>query len=179
MEGILLATLERYVNERYGDSSWTALLDEAGVGGREYAAAETYPDSDLMAIVGAVPAITPVPLSTLVEDFGRFLAADLWDHFGHHARPEWRTLEVLENLGAIHGAVGASLFGSGPGTIHGARTGEAEATLVYASPRRLCALLKGITRGLAARFGDKVEIAERACMLRGAPTCELSVRRLG
>jgi len=60
--------------------------------------------------------------------------------------------------------------------LRGSRTAPAEVTLRYASPRRLCALAKGITRGIAESLGDKIEIAERACMLAGAPACDIVVR---
>jgi hypothetical protein len=175
MDGTLLAALERYVDERYGDASWTALLDEAGVGPREYRSGEDVPDAEWTAIVRAVPAITPVPLSSLAEDFGRYVAPELWTRYGHLARPEWRILDLLENVASVYGAFGASLFGSALPVLSAARTAHGEVTLRYASPRRLCALAKGITRGIAESLGEKIEIAERACMLAGAPACEIVV----
>jgi hypothetical protein len=176
MDGTLLAALERYVDERYGDASWTALLDEAGMGPKEYRSGEEIPDTDLTAIVRAVPAITPVPLSSLAEDFGRYLAPELWSRYRHLARPEWRTLDLLMNVEVIYGAFGATLFGSALPVLRATRTADAEVTLEYASPRRLCALAKGITRGIAETLGEKIEVAERACMLAGASACAIVVR---
>jgi predicted hydrocarbon binding protein len=176
MDGTLLAALEEYVDEQYGDASWMALLDEAGIGPKEYRRGEQVPDTDLTAIVRAVPAITPVPLSSLAEDFGRCFAAELWTRYRHLARPEWRMLDILENVESIYVAVGASLFGSALPVLRGVRSADAEVTLLYASPRRLCALVKGVTRGIAAALGENVQIVEKACMLAGAPACEIVVR---
>lgn len=177
MHGILLAELEKYVDARYGDSSWMALLDEAGLDTADYRADQQYPDSDLVAIMRAVPAITPVPLSVLAEDFGAFMTAELLRRYGNYLLPAWRTLDVLENVGPIYRAVGDKLFGNAAPLLQGTRTTASEVTLTYASHRRLCALAKGLSRGLAEHFGEQVEVGERACMNRGAEACEITVRR--
>jgi hypothetical protein len=175
MDGTLLAALERYVDERYGDASWTALLDEAGLGHRQYRSGEDVPDADLSAIVAAVPAITPVPLSSLADDFGRFLAPELWGRYRHLAQPGWGMMDLLENVASVYGAFGSTLFGSSLPVLQGERVGHRQVVLRYASPRRLCALAKGITRGIADALGEKIEIAERTCMLAGAPACDIVV----
>jgi heme-NO-binding protein len=178
MQGILLAELERYVDERYGDASWTALLDEAGLEPQSYRPEERYPDSDLIAIMRAVPAITPVPLSALAEDFGRFVAPSLLKRYGHLANPEWRTLELLENSAAIFAMFGDALFGSSPPVLRGLRLGPDVVLLSYASHRRLCALAKGLAKGIADVFDERVAIDERACMFGGAEACEIVVRQV-
>jgi hypothetical protein len=178
MQGFLLAELERYVDERYGGASWTALLDEAGLEPKSYFADERYPDADLLAITRAVPLITQLPLSALVEDFGRFLAPPLLQRYGHLAEPHWQTLEFLENATRIYGAFGDALFGSAAPVLHGARTSPNEVLLTYASHRRLCGLAKGLARGLADKFREKIEVVERACMHRGADACEIVMRKL-
>jgi predicted hydrocarbon binding protein len=37
---------------------------------------------------------------------------------------------------------------------------------------------RGIIRGLAQHFGEKVEIVERDCMLTGQPACQIQVQRV-
>ena len=51
-----------------------------------------------------------------------------------------------------------------------------EVTLAYASPRKLCAVARGIGRGIATHFGETLSIRESSCMHRGAPACIISFR---
>ena len=48
----------------------------------------------------------------------------------------------------------------------------------YASPRRLCQVAEGIARRLAEHFGERVEITQPTCMIRGASQCSIRVRLL-
>jgi predicted hydrocarbon binding protein len=48
--------------------------------------------------------------------------------------------------------------------------------VTYTSARQLCALGRGIIRGLAREYKERVTIDEPVCMLRGADTCEIHVR---
>ncbi|MEO5618590.1 MAG: V4R domain-containing protein [Candidatus Eisenbacteria bacterium] len=47
----------------------------------------------------------------------------------------------------------------------------------YTSARKLCAVARGICRGLARHFEEVVVIDEPSCMLRGGRTCEIIVRQ--
>jgi predicted hydrocarbon binding protein len=48
--------------------------------------------------------------------------------------------------------------------------------VTYTSARHLCAVGRGIIRGLAKQFRERVTIIEPVCMLRGATACELHVQ---
>jgi predicted hydrocarbon binding protein len=50
-------------------------------------------------------------------------------------------------------------------------------TLVYASPRKLCAVARGIVRGLAQHYREEVTVTEPLCMGQGQPQCQIQVRR--
>jgi hypothetical protein len=175
MHGILLAELERYVDAKYGDATWHALLDEAGLRNKVYSADATYPEADLVALVRAVPAITPVPISVLAEDFGTFLAPALLARCARLIEPEHRTLDVVERTEALYNEAMPD-----PAAVtaltRGHRASDLECVLTYASPRKLCALVRGVVNGIALHFGDTVSVHESACMLTGAAACEIFVR---
>jgi hypothetical protein len=48
-------------------------------------------------------------------------------------------------------------------------------SIVYASPRRLCVLLRGLTEGASRHYGEHAEMDERTCMLRGDLACAFDV----
>jgi hypothetical protein len=58
------------------------------------------------------------------------------------------------------------------------RPSPEEVVIHYASPRKMCGVAKGIAKGIANHYGERVALMERACMHRGAPHCEISVKLL-
>ena len=58
------------------------------------------------------------------------------------------------------------------------RRGADEVIVIYASERRMCGVAKGIARGLGDHFGESIEVEEESCMLTGASSCTIAVRRL-
>jgi hypothetical protein len=117
-------------------------------------------------------------VEAILEDFGEFMAPDLMAMYRRLIRPEWRTLDVLVNTEqAIHQVVRPRNPLAWPPPLRCARPTPEEAVIAYTSPRRLCALARGIIRGIARHYRERVEIAEATCMHRGAAPCVLSVRR--
>src|SRR5439155_14046 len=48
--------------------------------------------------------------------------------------------------------------------------------LRYDHHRLLCPLMRGLVEGAAVRFGEHVVIAERECMMQGAPSCLMDIK---
>jgi hypothetical protein len=48
--------------------------------------------------------------------------------------------------------------------------------IVYASPLRACAAVRGVVRGAAVRYGIEVAITDEKCVLRGDPECVITVQ---
>jgi hypothetical protein len=179
MHGIILSELKRYVEARKGAAAWPLLLEKAGLGDARYLANETYPDRDVVAIVGAASAMTGVDAQALLEDFGEFIAPNLLEIYSALIRPEWRTLDVILNTERnVHTVVRMKSRGATPPELKAVRTGPDQVILTYDSPRKMCAVAKGIARGLALHFHETIEISESACMHRGAPACVISFRRV-
>jgi len=47
--------------------------------------------------------------------------------------------------------------------------------VTYDSPRKMCALARGIIHGLGRHYAESITITEPTCMLRGDPACQLIV----
>jgi len=179
MHGTIFAELEKYVRSKLGHEAWGILKHEAGIAREGYDPLEVYPDAEAGALVAAGSKVTGIPADALLEDFGAFIAPDLLELYWGAVQPEWRTLELLENTeSAIHEVVRISQKGSAPPYLNARRTSPAEVTITYTSPRKLCAIAKGIVRGVAQHYGDSVAIAEPDCMLRGGSACTLVVTRV-
>ena len=64
--------------------------------------------------------------------------------------------------------------GAVPPRLRTVRVGPKLVLLTYDSPRKLCAVARGIARGVAARFGEVLRTTDIECMHRGAPACIIS-----
>lgn len=178
MHGIIFQELRKFANSAYGEKTWDALLASAGLKGSTYLASRSYPDEQVGAIVGAASEATGVPIPALLEQFGEFIAPDLLAMFRSLIKAEWRTLDVLENTEeTIHKVVRLQYADAAPPYLHASRTSPDEVLIVYTSPRRLCPVAKGITRGIAAHFRETIAMREESCMLRDDPACRIVVRR--
>ncbi|MBA3258296.1 MAG: heme NO-binding domain-containing protein [Gemmatimonadales bacterium] len=178
MHGIVHVELQKYVIARHGRPVWLDLLKQAGIGNKAYLVSQQYPDTDIVALVTAASAMTKTTVPAVLEDFGEFIVPDLLDMYRPLLKPEWRTLELLEHTeGTIHSVVRLRNAGAAPPQLQCRRVGPSEVHLRYNSARKMCAVARGIVRGVARHFEESVTIVESACMHRGAPACKISVKR--
>src|SRR6266542_6116048 len=70
MKGIVFNLLEQAVAEKYGEDTWDALIDTAGVEG-SYTAVGSYPHEEIFAIVKAASDALGADADDLVRWFGR------------------------------------------------------------------------------------------------------------
>jgi len=179
VHGVILSELQKYVEARHGTPAWPALLRDAGLGTKLFSPFQTYPDEEVVAIITAASKATGKPMGIILEDFGEFIAPDLLSLYRALIKPEWRTLDLLEHTeSTIHRVVRSRSADARPPELKVARVREHEVILIYASPRRLCAIAKGIVRGIAKHYGERISLIDTGCMQRGAPQCTISIRVL-
>jgi Haem-NO-binding len=177
MHGVVFLELRKFVGARLGEGAWDDLIRQSGLGSSIYLAVKDYPDAEALKLVETACALTGKPSAELLEDFGAFVVPDLLQFYGSQLDPAWKTLDVIENTEeAIHKVVRRRNPGAKPPELHCERPRPEEVIVHYKSRRRMCALAKGICRGLAAHFGERVAISEASCMLAGAPECHISVQ---
>lgn len=177
MHGIIFSELQRFIESTLGKGAWTKTLLAANLRGHVYNSLSDYPDADLFAIVEAVSKIARKSTAETIEAFGMFIAPDLLGMYSVLIKPDWRTLDVIENTEAvIHAVVRVNQKGARPPTLKCQRVAPDEIELRYDSERRLCRLARGIIRGIAHKYQEDIEIIEYECMHNGAPACVIHVR---
>ncbi len=178
VHGLVMVQFRSFVEAQLGPGSWEALAARAGLAGQSYFPDQAYPDEELGRLVAAAREQTKIPSPELIESFGEFLVPALVRAYGEHFRPEWTALDVIEHTEeAIHRMVRQQSAGAAPPPLRATRVSGDEVRVSYTSARRLCALARGICRGLGRHFDEPLEIEEPSCMLRGERTCEIVVRR--
>lgn len=177
MQGVIFLNLQKFVRERFGESLWTTIQQDAGAKGHVYLPSQTYPADELVALTTSLSRHSGMSTNTVLESFGDTLAEALLAQYGCEIDPRFRLLDVLahadEIIERIEQKAGNRLLRS-PIAGHFGREGEV--LVSYQSPLPLCALIKGVIRGLGATLDQPMLIEEKRCMALGATSCELAVR---
>jgi len=172
VHGLIHLELQKFVTANFGAPAWEALLAKAGLGAEVYTPLASYPDEQIGALVREAVTMTGMPAESLLEGFGEALVPAYLTLYGSLVAPEWRTLDVLEHTEeTIHRVVRKRHPGAEPPRLRTERISAREVVMTYDSPRRLCAVARGIARGVAKHFQEPLEIVDRECMHRGAPAC--------
>ena len=174
MHGVIFASFRDFVTSRFGPEVTKSLLAER----RPYVISAAYPDEEFLGLIGDTCAATGVEMDELVHDFGVFAGQETFPHLypaffavAGSARAFMLTVEDR-----IHELVRATIPDARPPQLLVAPFGDDGVQINYSSPRRLCALLRGLAEGTALHFGEGIEIEEAACMRRGDPACLFNIR---
>jgi len=178
MHGIIMNQLRLYAEARLGAGGWERLCTVAGVPANSYNLSQNYPDEQTLAIVDALSTACRTERPQLMEDFGQFLVPAVLRVYGSLLRPEWRVLDVLEHTEeVIHTVVRVRNPGATPPMLDTRRVSPEAVQISYTSPRRLCGLARGITRGIARHFQEEIEIRDLECMHQGDARCLILVTK--
>ena len=179
MHGIIHLELKKFVEKKYGSKAWSTLIEQAGLSAEIFTPLRSYPDYQLFALLDFAVELTGLTRDTLLERFGEFVVPTYLDVYGSLLDADWRTLDVIEHTEeTIHRVVRARQPGAAPPRLKVTREGDFEVLVTYDSERKLCAVARGISRGLARHFGEEVVISDLKCMHRGDVACVISVRQV-
>ena len=110
-------------------------------------------------------------------DFGAFIVPSLLSLYKPLVKKDWKTLDLIEHTEeTIHKVVRLQNPGAAPPALIVKRLSPREVVITYTSQRKMCGIAKGIAKGIAAHFHEKITIGETTCMLRGDPSCVIAVK---
>lgn len=178
MHGLIVNQLRNYTVARHGRGGWLSVLTSSGAPLSEGPPAidAEYDDAIVVSVVVAVAALARTDTQVLLADFGRYLADGLLRVYQPLVDSGWRTLDVIEHVEAhIHTVVRMRDPHAGPPYLTAIRRSPTAVDVIYLSERHMCALGEGIVHGLAAHFGEQVEVTQPECMLRGDARCLIAV----
>lgn len=178
MLGLIFTQLQKYVNSKFDYATWKLLLEKSNLKNKIFSPGEMYPDEEALAIVSAASETTKIPAADILEDFGKFLVPDLLRVYSTSVKPEWKTLDMLENIeGTIHRAVRQRDAGASPPKLICKRTSLSSVEITYSSARKLCPLAIGLIKGVAEHYQEQVQITEVTCMLKGDEACRIVIEK--
>lgn len=181
MHGLIFATWEKYLTERFKGSVLREYRDALeGKIPTPLLASRVYSDEILLAGVATASQITNISADTLLREYGRFFIINgLTRHLCayiltqvHSARELLLTMhDAHQQMGRLPDSLTPPLFQYKTQTQK-----PDELILIYDSPRKLCSVLMGAIEGAAERYGEQVHIVEQTCMKQGASTCCFEIR---
>lgn len=174
MHSIIHKEFKSYIVAVHGEKIYQAMLDAAGIA-NDFVDGVYYEDADLKALLRAGEAITGKSPRMLLYEYGVNVSPKLFDGFKGMMKPEWNTLDFLENSERVfHGYVREEMGGLPPVLI--TRRDDVTLTLDYRSPRRMAGLAHGFIDGMAACFGDKLSVSSTPLGEDGDAACSFTVR---
>ncbi len=177
MHGICFFLFEQFVKQAHGPQFWTDMHVEAAIPYEPIVPTLDYPDENFIALLQKLSSATGRPVTEVLEDLGHFMAPYLLSNYATMVHPRTSTLALLSVVeDVVHRVVRLRNPSVLPPVLTCLWRTDQEMELVYSSHRRLCALAKGIIRGVAECFRETVEIGEQQCMLKGDRYCSLLVR---
>lgn len=161
------------VSDEHGDQIWDDVLDAAGLDG-VYTAVGSYPDQELMSLVGAAAEMLDTTPDELVRDFGRKAIPHFAERYPQFFAAHTSTRSFVLTLNdVIHPEVRKLFPGADVPTFEFSTPDERTVELAYVSSRRLCSFAEGLVLGATDHYGETVEMRQTSCMKRGDSRCVL------
>ena len=125
MHGIIHLELHNFVKSQYGEEALRQLIERARPSTQVLTPLQSYPDSDIVAMVRAAEEMTGKSATALLEAFGEFLVPSYVSLYGSLLKPTWRTLDVIEHTEqTIHRVVRRRQPGALPPRLRTVRVGD-------------------------------------------------------
>jgi hypothetical protein len=175
VKGIIFNLAEAVVGQVYGEDTWDAILDRAGLDGA-WTSLGSYPDEELMRVVGAAAELRKADPNDVVRSIAQGAIPLLAERYPHFFTPHGDARSFVLTLNdIIHPEVRKLYPGADVPNFTHELVGDTGLRMGYQSTRKLCTLAEGFVLGAAVHYGQSAMIEQSACMLRGDEKCVLDV----
>jgi hypothetical protein len=174
VHGLIFASFRDYLVSEHGEDAASAVL----AGEPLYSLGEAYPDEQFLALLERACRRTSLSSDELLFEFGVFTAATTFARLYavlFKASPSARAF-LLTVEEPIHDVIRVALPDARPPALGLTDLGADGLEIVYRSPRRICAMLRGLVEGTGRVYGETLEVDELECMHHGASACRLVIR---
>ena len=174
MHGLIFASFRDYLVSEHGEDAASEVL----AGEPLYSLGEAYPDEQFLVLLERACGRTALSLDEILFEFGVFTAATTFAGLysvlfkaSPTARDFLLTVEV-----PIHDVIRVAMPEARPPELAMTDFGPDGLEIVYTSPRRICAMLRGLVEGTGRVYDETLQVEEPECMHHGATACRLIVR---
>lgn len=182
MHGKIFIELYHFYNhkKKLGNAipNWYNILQKAGLNHYQFSPIKVYPDEELLKIVQTISKEASIDIPVLLEDFGRYIIHSLLNHYSFLLKPEWKSIDLLENVNQIHQFLKADSPDFTPPNLPVKRLNENHFEITYNSKRKLCIFAKGLIKGVGEFYHEQLHIEEPKCMHKGDEFCLLKIHKI-
>ena len=174
MHGLIFASFRDYLVTEHG----AAIANDVTAGEPRYTLSEAYPDEQFLALLERAIARTGLSQDDLLFEFGVFTAATTFARLYSvifKASPNARAF-LLTVESPIHEVVREAMPDARPPELAVTDLGEEGLEILYTSPRRICAMLRGLVEGTGRVYDEALHVEEPECMHEGASACRVVIR---
>jgi len=176
VHGTIHQELRGYLVDTHGEAAYSAILERAGLRGKEYDPAGYYSDDEVVRILAAAGRHLDTSQEEVLEQYGIWVAPGLLDGFAAMIEPHWRTLDLVEHTEEVIHAWTRENMAAKPPVLRTRRIDANHLVVDYRSHRRMCTLGTGFIVGIAAHYGEAVHVEQLTCMHRGDERCTIDVQ---
>jgi len=179
MKGMIFTALADLVERDYGLATWQKALDSCDcTNSGAYSAGGSYPDHEILCLVGFLCEELDLPKEFVLRRFGESLFESLKASHPYFLTPHADTKSFLLSIkDVIHKDVeklhpGTSL----PWLSYASEETPKHLTMLYQSKRKLCFLAEGLILGAANHFECEIALIHSRCVYRGDENCQLDIQ---
>jgi predicted hydrocarbon binding protein len=171
MKSIIFTVLEEFVETKYGIEILSNTREKIDA---PIFLVDDYPDEIMFSYIATLSEISGDSCDKILFDFGRYIITVFQKVYKtYFLSPNAK--KFLMNMDNVHVGATKEIKGARPPRFEYEDPGEDELIMIYKSPRKLCALLKGLINGVADHYNQTVVIEELECMKAGNPRCRLKI----
>ncbi len=177
MKGIMFNVFEDFVVQNWGEDFYEDILESSTLATLDpFVAPGTYPDADLIALVGTTVTKLGIPLRDALVAFGSFAFDGLVKT--NPAFVDEHT-DIRSFLATVDSIIHIEVRKLYPDAVTPTVLVEERAAtgvqLTYRSERKLCPVVEGLVTGAARRFGLAANFSHPQCMNDGAAQCVFDI----
>lgn len=160
MKGVIFTQFLEMVETNYGYPLVDALIEETQVAsGGAYTSVGTYPHTEMVALVSELSAKTGIPISTLLNSYGKYLFSTFTTNYGHFFEEVTSAFDMLESIESyIHVEVKKLYPDAELPSFKTTRLNNSTLEMIYLSERKMSDLAEGLIESTFNHFDEKVVI---------------------
>ena len=174
MKGVIFSLFEQFVVENWGTDTFEEILDECELATEEpFVGPGTYPDEDLLQIVGKAVEKLGIPLSDGMRAFGKWVLPRLMEqvpksmtNFDHPKQ----FLQTVHDI--IHVEVRKLYSDAEPPRFTYKDPAPDRLIMIYQSPRKMYDLMDGLIEGVAEYYDCPIDFKREIKQEQGEELAE-------
>ena len=178
MKGLIFNSLAELVETQHDLATWNRVLGRIdSVVDGAYVSTDSYPASEMQALVMALTEELETPAAELLNHFGSWLFHDLYRAYPELVDGHTDLVPFIASVSdVIHEEMKIIYADAEVPTMSYTTQDRHNLTFYYQSPRQLCLLAEGLVRGAAAHFAVEADLEHQTCMHDGADRCTFLLR---